>query len=126
MQYKKGGIVEVKRRHKKRSSSQNAYLHVLLGYFASELGYTLDEVKFDYFKKECNSDIFLRKRINKRGNEVAYVRSTTDLDTAEMTLAIERFRNYSSAVAGLYLPAPNEEEMLTFAEQQMERYAEYI
>ena len=66
MQYKKGGIVEVKRRHKKRSSSQNAYLHVLLGYFASELGYTLDEVKFDYFKKECNSDIFLRKRINKR------------------------------------------------------------
>lgn len=125
-QYKKGGIVEVKRIQKKRTLAQNAYLHLLLGYFASEFGYSLDEVKFDIYKKKCNNDIFIRKRKNKRGEEVSYVRSSTDLDRVEMTTSIERFRNYSSAVCGLYLPAANENEALVAAMQQVERYNEFI
>ena len=89
--------VELKKKHTQRSLAQNSYLHLLLGYFASEFGYTLEEVKFDLFKKHCNADIFIRQRRNKRGNEVKYVRSSTELDKAEMTTAIERFRNYSAA-----------------------------
>ena len=125
-QYKKGGIVEVRRKHHQRSTSQNAYLHLILGFFASEFGYTLEEVKFDIFKKKCNRDLFVRTRVNRRGDDVQYIRSSTELDTAEMTTAIERFRNYSSAVAGLYLPAPNENEALVFAQQQIERYTEFM
>lgn len=125
-QFCKGGIVEVKRKHRTRSTSQNSYLHLLLGYFASEFGYTLDEVKYDIFKKKINRDLFERKRVNRRGDEVTYIRSSTALDTAEMTIAIERFRNYSSAVAGLYLPAPHETDALIFAQQQVERYQEFM
>lgn len=123
---KDGECVELKKKHPKRSLSQNAYLHVLLGYFASEFGYTLEEVKYEYFKRLCNADTFVRERVNKRGVTVKYIRSTTELDTQEMTLAIERFRNWSMAENGFYLPSPNEGEALFFAQQQMERYQEYI
>ena len=125
--------VELKKKHTQRSLAQNSYLHLLLGYFASEFGYTLEEVKvdgyeskFDIFKKHCNPDIFIRQRRNKRGNEVRYVRSSTELDKEEMTRAIERFRNYSSAQCGLYLPEPNEHESIFFAQQQVEAYQEFM
>ena len=118
--------VELKKKKTQRSLAQNSYLHCLLGYFASEFGYTLEEVKFDIFKKICNRDIFERKRINRRGQQVTYIRSSTELDKAEMTTAIERFRNYSSAQCGLYLPSPNEGEMLFFAQQQIEQCKDYM
>lgn len=121
-----GEYVELTKKHTKRSLAQNSYLHLLLGFFASEFGYTLEEVKFDIFKKHCNPDIFIRQRRNKRGNEVKYVRSSTELDKLEMTRAIERFRNYSSAQCGLYLPEPNEYEAIFFAQQQVEQYQEYM
>ncbi len=120
------GLVEVKRKHRQRSLSQNAYLHVCLGYYASEFGYTIEEVKQDIFKKQLNKDIFEVERVNRRGQKVKRLRSSRDLDTEEMTRAIERFRNWSSAVAGLYIPAPNETEALFAAQQQMEQYTEYL
>ncbi len=120
------GLIEVKKKHRQRSSSQNAYLHVCLGYYASEFGYSLEEVKVDLFKRELNKDIFEVERVNRRGKKVIRLRSSRDLDTAEMTKAIERFRNYSSAVAGLYIPAPHETEALFAAQQQMDSYAEFL
>ena len=125
-QIAKGGVVEIKRKHRQRSLAQNSYLHLLLGFFAVEFGYSLEEVKLDLFKKDINKDIFIRERVNKRGDTVKYVRSSSDLDTAEMTAAIERFRNYSSAKAGLYLPAPNEYEALIYAQQQIESFINYV
>jgi len=118
--------VELKMKTTQRSLAQNSYLHLLLGYFAAEFGYTLEEVKFDIFKKMCNKDIFERTRKNKRGFDVKYIRSSTELDKQEMTTAIERFRNYSSAQCGLYLPEPNEHEALFFAQQQIENFKEYL
>ena len=118
--------VELKKKKTQRSLAQNSYLHCLLGYFASEFGYTLEEVKFEIFKKICNRDIFEKKRVNRRGQQVTYIRSSTELDKAEMTTAIERFRNYSSAQCGLYLPSPNEGEMLFFAQQQIEQCKDYM
>lgn len=119
-------LVEVKKKHRQRSSSQNAYLHVCLGYYASEFGYSIDEVKQDIFKRKLNKDIFEVERVNKRGQKVVRLRSSRDLDTEEMTRAIERFRNWSSAVAGLYIPSPNETDALFAAQQQMEQYAEFL
>lgn len=122
----KNEYVELKKKNTQRSLAQNSYLHCLLGYFASEFGYTLEEVKFDIFKKICNRDIFERKRLNRRGQVVTYIRSSTELDKAEMTTAIERFRNYSSAQCGLYLPTPHEGEMLFSAQQQIEQCKEFV
>ena len=124
--YAQRAIVEVKKKLPNRSLAQNSYLHLILSWFACETGYSLEEVKLDYFKKTCNRDLFVRKKINKKGNEVTYVRSSSDLDTLEMTTAIDRFRNYASAQAGIYLPSPNESQFLIYIEQEIERNKEFI
>ena len=109
-----------------RSLSQVSYCHELLVFFGSEFGLTKEQVKYDYFKKKCNKDIFERTRTNKRGKQVTYIRSTTELDKGEMTTAIERFRNYSVSECGLYLPSPHESEMLFYAQQQIESNKEFL
>lgn len=122
----KGGLVEVKRKAPQRSLNQNRYLHLILGFFGCEYGLSLDETKVDIFKRECNRDLFEREAVNKHGKTVKYLRSSADLNSAEMTLAIERFRNWSASVAGIYLPSPNEEQFLAYCEQEIERNKEFI
>lgn len=123
--FQQKAIVEVKKRLPNRSLAQNAYLHLILGFFACETGYSLEEVKLDYFKKMCNRDLFERKKVNKQGMEITYMRSSSELTTGEMTTAIERFRNYSVAQAGIYLPAPNENQFLIHIQQEIERNKEF-
>ena len=105
-------VVEVKKKLPNRTLAQNSYLHLLLGYFGSEYG--------------CSRDLFERKTINKKGEEVTYLRSSAELTTGEMTLSIERFRNWSTAQADIYLPAANEHQMLVYAQQEIERNKEFI
>lgn len=119
-------VVEVKKKLPNRTLAQNSYLHLLLGYFGSEYGCSLDEVKIDFYKRTCNRDLFERKAINKKGKEVTFLRSSAELSTGEMTLSIERFRNYSSSIAGIYLPAANEHQMLIYAQQIIEYNREFI
>lgn len=118
--------VELKKVHPKRTIKQNSYLHLLLGYFGSEYGLSIEEVKLDLFKRTCNADLFKRSHSNKKGLRIEFLRSTSELTTAEMTTAIERFRNWSSAVAGIYLPAPDEQEFLTHCRQIIEENREFI
>ena len=98
----------------RRTLNQNNYLHLILGWFACETGYTLVEAKQIY--KEQNRDIF---RYEKNGYD--FMKSSAELTTVEMTYAIERFRNYSSAEAGIYLPAPNEDKFLEEIELELSR-----
>ena len=123
---KKGGIVEVNRKAPQRSLKQNAYLHVILGYFASEYGVSIEEAKCDFFKRQCNKELFEREGVNRKGKSVKFLRSSADLSSAEMTLAIERFRNWSASVAEIYIPAPHEEEFLEHCRKMMERDREFI
>lgn len=123
---KRQAIVEVKERKYKRTLAQNRYLHVCLAYFASEFGYDLEYVKFDIFKKQVNGHIFRRERENRRGQSVTYYRSTTTLDTGEMTTAIERFRNWSASEAGLYIPEASEYDALLEAERQIAMYEQFL
>ena len=70
--------------------------------------------------------MFERKTINKVGKEVTYLRSSAELSTGEMTISIDRFRNWSAALAGIYLPAANEHQMLIYAQQEIERNKEFV
>lgn len=124
--YKQRAIVEVKKKHPNRTLAQNSYLHLLLGYFGSEYGCSLDEVKVDFYKRTCNRDLFERKKVNKKGVEVPYLRSSAELTTGEMTLSIDRFRNWSAAQAGIYLPSSTERDFLIYAQQEMEKSKEFI
>lgn len=124
--FEERATVEVTRKNPNRTIAQNSYLHLLLGYFASEYGCSLSEAKVDFYKRTCNEDLFRRKRTNRRGEEVEYLRSSRELTTPEMTLSIDRFRNWSASVAGIYLPAANERQMLVHAQQEIERNREFI
>lgn len=124
--YKDKVVVEVKKINPRRSLAQNSYLHVLLGYFASQYGCSLDEAKVDYFKRLCNKEMFEEKVVNKAGKEVVRLRSSSDLSSAEMTFAIERFRNWSAAEGGIYLPSPNESDMILYARQEIERNQQFL
>ena len=122
----KGGWIEIKRKAKQRSLAQNRYLYLILGWYGCEFGLSVDEVKIDVFKRTCNREIFERKGLNKRGEEVSYLRSTASLSTAELNTAIERFRNYSSAVANFFIPSPNDTEFLAWCEKEIERNKEFV
>lgn len=124
--FKDRAVVEVRKKLPNRSLSQNSYLHLLLGYFGAEYGCSMEEAKIDFYKRTCNRDLFERKKTNRKGNEITYLRSSSELTTGEMTLSIDRFRNWSSAQAGIYLPAANERQMLIYAQQQTERSREFI
>jgi hypothetical protein len=106
--------VDLRIRRKQRTLKQNRYLHLLLGWFATETGYTVAEAK-QLFKQVCEHWFVYRK-----GDRV-FVRSTADLDTKQLTQAIEHFREYSNGVAGIYLPAPNEGDWLREIEYQISK-----
>lgn len=116
--YKKKCIVELSERKPQRTLRQNSYLHAALGYFAIQLGYKLDEVKEWYFKDTCNKELFVRYKVDKiTGEQRKVLRSSTDLTTEEMTVAIERFRNWAAETATVYIPSPDEHRLI----EQMER-----
>ena len=104
-------VIEIVEKKPTRTIKQNRYLHLILGFFANETGYTLEEVKQEIFKKIVNPALFYEEEIG----EIVTIqrwRSTANLDTLEMTQAIENFRDYSSSQAGIYLPSPDEKDFL--------------
>lgn len=116
-------IVEVivKRSDKFRTGEQNRYLHLCLQFFAAQYGCSLEEVKVSFYKKEANADIFIRE--NDRGN--AYLRSSADLSVDEMSQSIDRFRNWSAAVAGIYIP-DSSEQARKWMQQEIEKNKAYL
>lgn len=125
--YQSKAVVELTEKKTKRSLPQNKYLHLILGYFGVETGNTLEWVKREYFKKLCNKDIFVKERVDNITNQrTKYLRSSADLTTDEMTTAIERFRNWASQEAGVYIPSPDEQDLLIIAEIETERNRQYL
>lgn len=122
---KEGAVMEIKKKHPTRSLPQNAYLHLILGFFACEYGCSLDYVKREFYKKVCNKPIFERKKTAKNGEIIIELRSSRDLDKEEMTLSIERFRNWSAA-EGIYLPDANEHHLMDYMRREINRNKEFI
>ena len=123
---KRSCIAELTEKKQKRTLNQNSYLHLLLGYFASQTGNTLEWVKQQYYKKLCSPDIFIGEKDDPLLGRVRYVRSSADLRTDEMNLTIERFRNWSASVAGIYLPEATNEAEIAALQVEVERYKTYL
>lgn len=124
--YSAGEVVELTAKKMRRTIPQNKYLHLILGWFAIETGNTLGFVKQEYFKRLINPELFVVEIDDKYIGKAQILRSSRDLDTAEMTTAIERFRNWSSSEAGIYLPSPDEQAFLQAIEIEMLKNTEYI
>lgn len=111
---------EIIEKKPKRTYSQNNYIHLLFAWFALEYGETPEYVKQEIFKKLVNPQIFLTEYVNYKTGEVREAwRSTADLNTKEMTIAIDNFRDYASKEAGIYLPTPDDLNSLNEIERQV-------
>lgn len=121
------GILEITLLSEKRTLKQNAYLHVILSLFACQYGESEEYVKQMYFKRHVNTDIFIQKKWDKvQQKELYYLRSTSELTKEELQIAIERFRNWSSIHAGIYLPSSEEHRLLQLAQIEIERNKTYL
>jgi len=109
---------ELTEKKPKRSYNQNRYLHLVLGWFSIETGYTLDYTKRELYKKLINKETY-EIEVKGRLGTVKDLRSSKDLDSKEMTLTIERFRNWSSKEAGIYLPSPDDIDFLNQVEYEI-------
>ena len=98
---KREGIVEFTAKKRQRSLPQNRYLHVILSYFASQYGESMEYVKEKFFKEVCNRELFYELVNDRILGYTERVRSTADLTTEEMSLAIERFRDFCAMNAGI-------------------------
>jgi hypothetical protein len=114
--------IELTVKHPKRSISQNSYLHLILTWFGLELGYTMEEVKLEIFKKLVNPNMFYEGEFDgKLGLKIERWRSTASLNKEEMTLAVTRFRNFSSKEVGIYLPEPKDLALLQELENEIKK-----
>ncbi len=123
----KGCAVELKERKPQRTPNQNRFLHVCIGYFACQIGETLDYCKRAYFKHEANAELFtitVYDKVLKR--ETKRFRSTASLSVDECSLAIDRFRNWASRVCGIYIPDPNDFSAMIEMEKEIENNKRYL
>lgn len=123
--YGKQCIVELSEKTS-RSNSQNRYLHLLLGYLAMETGNDIDYVKELFYKRNANVELFVRTKEDELLGRVEYLRSSADLSKEEFSLSIDRLRDWSSKVAGIYLPSPDEESFLASIEIEMSKQRRWI
>ncbi|MBD5374328.1 MAG: hypothetical protein HDR77_02475 [Bacteroides sp.] len=119
-------VVELTEKKPQRTTQQNRYLHAALGYFGALTGNTLDYVKRYYFKAHCNPDLFIIEKNDPLLGIVRTLRSSADLTTEEMTLAIERFRNWAAQDAEIYIPSPDEHRLVQMMEVEAGRARLYL
>lgn len=122
----RGKIVELTEKKPRRSLPQNKYLHVILAYFGTQTGNTLEWVKQQYYKKLVNPDLFIREKEDKYLGKIKVLRSSADLDTSEFSLSIERFRNWAAQEAGIYIPSADEAILIQQMEIEIERNKEHL
>ena len=86
----------------------------------------MEYVKRNYYKILCNPDTFIRERDDKYLGRVKYLRSSSELDSSEFALTVDRFRNWCASNAGVYIPIPDEERLIQLMELEVERNKKFI
>lgn len=108
-----------------RSTSQNRYLHLLIGLVALEVGETVEYVKANHFKRMVNPDIFIVMKDDRFLGQVETLRSSADLTKEEMSTAIDRFKMWGRQ-QGWAMPDPGDTEILRQLEIELSRQNRYV
>ena len=121
-----GKVIELTEKKPRRTLSQNSYLHVTIAYFASQYGCTTEWAKQRYFKQLVNPELFVREKDDEFLGRVKYLRSSADLDVSEMSLAIDRWRNWCSMEASIYIPSADESILIQQMEAEVNRNKAFL
>lgn len=118
---------ELKRMAVSKSSNQNRYFHLIVGWFAWEYGEDFEYVKQEMIKKQICPEIFKTERANTRTGEVREAwKSFSTISKDDTTYVINKFRDYSSKEAGIYLPSSDDLAILQEIEVQLKNNQQYL
>lgn len=107
---------------KKRTYSQNDYLHLCLRWFALTEGYTVAYVKEQYYKLLCSPDIFIEDCYDRHLHRgVRHIKSSADITKEQMSISISRFVDWAVSEAEVPMPDPNDYATLKYIEDEIER-----
>ena len=120
----KQALVDMTRIFPNRSLNQNAYMHILFEYLASEIGVDMEYVKQKLFKIMVNRDMFI-KEVEFLGEREFYCRSSADLTVDKAVIAINRFKSWSAMELGITLP-DNRNDQLVEAFQAIDSSKEFL
>lgn len=110
-----------------KTLKQNNYFHLIVGWFAFEYGDTTEHVKQYLIKKIVCAEIFKTEFTNKLTGEIREdYKSFASISKQETTYVINKFRDYASKQAGIYLPAPEEKDFLKEIEVQLKNNQQYL
>jgi hypothetical protein len=97
-------VIQIKKWRKKRSVNQNAYLHgVVYRYVGDEIGLTAAEAH-----QTMTAHFLSYEKTLPNGTVAKFVKSTTDLDTLEMTAFIEQIRTFMLEQFSCLIPDPEQ------------------
>lgn len=95
--------LEIKKKVKKRTVDQNALMWMWFTCIEDETG-TLKQDVHDYYCKK-----FLRRVVSFNGKDEVVVRTTSKLNTAEMTTFLNKVQADAAAEFGIRLPSPDDQ-----------------
>ncbi|MCC9016964.1 hypothetical protein [Flavobacterium lipolyticum] len=102
-------VFELSAKKVPKTYPQLKYVHLIMSWFAWEYGESVEYIKLEFFKKLVNPTIFKYEFVNRKSGEIRdEYKSLADLTKDELSIAIDRFRDYSSKEAGIYLPEPSD------------------
>lgn len=119
-----GKKVEINAVSQKRGLAQNSYYHVMLQYFATQAGCTLEEAK--QLIRLLQTELYQTTTKVIGGVEVTKSRSSADFTSAEMAKSIDDFRKWASEVPMIPIPAPNETELLAYMDEVIAQNKAYL
>lgn len=105
-------IISIKKNSPVRSQSQHGYYFVCLQAIASETGDTKDQLH-EWYKLEYNSVEFRGKMIAK---------STTDLDTAEFTIYLNKVIAHAREFHNVYIASPGDRSYNVWEQVTKDKY----
>lgn len=112
-------VIRVEQKTKKRTISQNAYLHLLFGIFATELNKLGNTFSMQEIKDMMKFKFLMIDIINYENGEVIghRIKDTSELTTTETAKFIDDIIHYGLTEFDVQLPLPSEQLNIMFEDE---------
>lgn len=112
-------VIRVEQKTKKRTISQNAYLHLLFGIFATELNKLGNTFSMQEIKDMMKFKFLMIDIINYENGEVIghRIKDTSELTTTETAKFIDDIIHYGLTEFDIQLPLPSEQLNIMFEDE---------
>lgn len=112
-------VIRVEQKTKKRTISQNAYIHLLFGIFANELNKLGNTFSMQEIKDMMKFKFLMIDIINYENGEVIghRIKDTSELTTTETAKFIDDIIHYGLTEFDVQLPLPSEQLNIMFEDE---------